>query len=147
MTDIDQKALEAALVAANDAANDDDTDHKAIMEAAILAYLANAPISEAQRDVIAERRRQVEVEGWHHDHDDATHDAGGLAIAAACYAIGSAEITGHNKARVLIWPWDWKWWKPKDRRRNLVKAGALILAEIERLDRLTAARKAGMGEG
>ncbi len=46
MTDIDQKALEAALVAANDAANDDDTDHKAIMEAAILAYLANAPISE-----------------------------------------------------------------------------------------------------
>jgi hypothetical protein len=36
-----------------------------------------------------------------------------------------------------IWPWDRKWWKPTDRRRDLVKAAALILAEIERLDRAT----------
>jgi hypothetical protein len=28
-----------------------------------------------------------------------------------------------------------EWWKPTNRRRDLVKAGALILAEIERLDR------------
>lgn len=33
------------------------------------------------------------------------------------------------------------WWKPKDRRRNLVKAGALIVAEIERLDRLASGRR------
>lgn len=33
------------------------------------------------------------------------------------------------------WPWHRVWWKPSTRRRNLVKAGALILAEIERLDR------------
>lgn len=32
-------------------------------------------------------------------------------------------------------PWDEKWWKPKNPRRDLVKAGALILAEIERIDR------------
>ena len=40
------------------------------------------------------------------------------------------------------WPhtWDASWWKPKDRRRDLVRAGALIIAEIERLDRLDAAR-------
>ena len=34
------------------------------------------------------------------------------------------------------WPWVRRWWKPTDRRRDLVKAGALILAEIERLDRI-----------
>lgn len=33
------------------------------------------------------------------------------------------------------WPWPSKWWKPKSQRRDLVRAGALILAEIERLDR------------
>jgi len=33
------------------------------------------------------------------------------------------------------WPWAEKWWKPKNERRDLVKAAALILAEIERLDR------------
>ena len=36
---------------------------------------------------------------------------------------------------VTLWPWAAEWWKPKDCRRNLVRAGALILAEIERLDR------------
>lgn len=46
MADIDQRAMEAAMIAANDAANDDDTDHKAIMEAAILAYLAHETVSE-----------------------------------------------------------------------------------------------------
>lgn len=35
------------------------------------------------------------------------------------------------------WPFTWwlDWWKPTTYRRDLVKAGALILAEIERLDR------------
>lgn len=35
----------------------------------------------------------------------------------------------------VLWPWDREWWKPKDRRRNLVRAAALLIAEIERLDR------------
>jgi hypothetical protein len=35
------------------------------------------------------------------------------------------------------WPWAPELWKPANARRDLVKAGALILAEIERLDRLT----------
>jgi len=34
-----------------------------------------------------------------------------------------------------LWPWGKEWWKPSDRRRDLVKAGALIAAEIDRLDR------------
>lgn len=33
------------------------------------------------------------------------------------------------------WPWNGRWWKPTNRRRDLIKAGALIVAEIERLDR------------
>jgi hypothetical protein len=37
-------------------------------------------------------------------------------------------------ATPLAWPQDWEF-KPADPRRMLVKAGALILAEIERLDR------------
>jgi hypothetical protein len=35
------------------------------------------------------------------------------------------------------WPWSQDWWKPTNPRRDLVKAGALIAAEIERLDRAT----------
>ena len=37
------------------------------------------------RDVVAERVRQVEQEGWTAEHDDA-HDLAELAEAAACYA-------------------------------------------------------------
>ena len=75
-------------------------------------------------DIAAERRRQVEAEGWTPEHDDA-HDDNELSRAAACYAIGN----------VAYWPWEAMWWKPKDRRRDLVRAAALIVAEIERLDR------------
>lgn len=36
------------------------------------------------------------------------------------------------------WPWDMKWWKPSDDPiKNLVKAGALIAAEIDRLNSTT----------
>lgn len=89
----------------------------------------------AARDVLSERRRQVSAEGWTPKHDDA-HTDGGLAEAAACYASHASvgpEISRHELPR--DWPWAPKWWKPGDQRRMLVKAGALILAEIERLDR------------
>jgi len=82
----------------------------------------------AALDVLEERARQVSVEGWDPDHDDEVHDDGELARAAACYALGEAGD---------LWPWDIRWWKPKDRRRDLVRAGALIVAEIECLDRAT----------
>lgn len=41
-------------------------------------------------------------------------------------------------------PWEDRlpaWWKPKDYRSNLVKSGALILAELERLDRAALAKE------
>ena len=81
-------------------------------------------ITRAARDVMNERQRQKEGEGFDESHDD-KHEYGELAIAAAAYAIPRFEL----------FPWNMYWWKPTTRRRNLVKAGALILAEIERLDR------------
>lgn len=89
-------------------------------------------------DVAKERLRQIEAKGWTPQHDD-THDDGSLAAAAGCYARGSPsayEPVG-NRA-VNLWPWHQSWWKPSDRRRNLVKAGALVVAEIERIDRAAA---------
>jgi hypothetical protein len=89
----------------------------------------------AAKDVLAERRRQVEQEGWHPDQDDDYED-GQLSMAAACYAMQGNAL---NYGPPEDWPWDKEWWKPTDDRRNLVKAAALILADIERIDRATAA--------
>lgn len=91
----------------------------------------------AARDVLAERQRQIEQEGWTPGRDDAytEHE---LSRAAACYALEGDTVITHPPKE---WPWPECWWKPSDDRRNLVKAGALILAEIERIDR--AAQPAG----
>ncbi len=98
-------------------------------------------------DVVKERVRQIKEEGWTPEHDD-THTDGAMAAAAATYAYYSSlgekrqqatqYVSGMISILHQIWPasWAWKWWKPKpDLRRNLVVAGALILAEIERIDR------------
>ena len=100
-------------------------------------------MTNAADDVLAERERQMSVEGWTEDHDD-RHDKGEMGDAAACYAATVRAFAGEQyvgrayepyMAYRDLWPWDDNWWKPKDRRRDLVRAGALILAEIERLDR------------
>jgi len=44
------------------------------------------------------------------------------------------------------WPWNMVWWKPKNYRRDLVKAAALLVAEIERLDRKAQSTNLQMGE-
>lgn len=98
--------------------------------------------SRALADIAAERLRQVEVEGWSVGHDD-EHDDFQMARAAACYAMNAGKhdteddfFDGVSNAAIHhSWPWDRSWWKPKDRRRDLIRAGALIVAEIERLDR------------
>ena len=86
-------------------------------------------------DLIAvERRRQIEEEGFTCDHDY-QHDCGELASAGACYALAEQEMVGADW-EPAFWPWDKKWWKPSsDPIRNLVKAGARIAAEIDRLQR------------
>lgn len=98
--------------------------------------------------IAAERKRQVGEEGWTATHDNA-HDHGELSQAAAIYA---SQFVDSGTA----WPWDQEWYKaaPKyrtwveyrdamldpvnrvERIRELAKAGALVAAEIDRLERL-----------
>ena len=103
--------------------------------------------TQAAQDVLAERQRQVEAEGWTPDHDD-EHAGGQMARAASIYASNAAFATAlvdGNTAMCseapLGWPWAKHWWKPVNSRRDLVKAAALILAEIERLDRAEAKKQ------
>lgn len=103
-------------------------------------------------DIAAERQRQIDQEGWSHEHDD-KHTNGEIAAAAATYAwLASLHEDAREEAikrlsysqpgifAVIhdLWPksWDSHWLKPTNPRRDLEKAGALIVAEIERLDRL-----------
>jgi hypothetical protein len=109
---------------------------------AVLPEAPKAPETDAARDVLAERRRQIEVEGWTPEHDD-EHDAGQLSAAAGSYALAASDKLhpysqgdgGFDTEPPSIWLWSNDWWKPGEPRRMLVKAGALILAEIERIDR------------
>jgi hypothetical protein len=87
--------------------------------------------------IAAERQRQIEAEGWTPEHDDAHADAE-LVRAAICYAQhGSGFDFGSECNHHYLWPWDQSWWKadPDNRVRSLEKAGALIAAEIDRLQR------------
>ncbi|WWZ67977.1 hypothetical protein V9W41_15460 [Pseudomonas aeruginosa] len=97
-------------------------------------------VPQAWLDVQAERRRQITAEGWTPEHDD-EHSHGQMARASACYALAGSSAPNDGTAALLVslaWPWDEQWWKPSTARRDLVKACALVLAEIERLDRATA---------
>lgn len=77
-----------------------------------------------------ERERQIRVKGWSAEHDD-EHVNNELALAAICYAIPDTFSQGY-------WPptWDLSWYKPTTRIRDLSKAAALLVAEIERLQRI-----------
>lgn len=128
----------------------------------LAADLAHLRRSAAIVDVARERTRQVNSEGWTSEHDDA-HGDGSIALAGACYAMFAAvsdearastdmpaglttdgePITGWA-AWLSIWPWERRFWKPTDRRRDLVKAAALLIAEIERIDRATLTAQGGV---
>jgi hypothetical protein len=100
----------------------------------------------AERDVLQERARQISGEGFTAEHDD-QHGGGEITRAALNYAAaaslamtlsakgfdGTPPLTFLGSA--FMWPWDESWWNPTDTRRNLVKAAALIIAEIDRIDR------------
>lgn len=95
-------------------------------------------VSKAVWDILGERARQISAEGWSQSHDD-EHSDGILSRAAACYALRPEErqaaVSLHLTLLHRLWPWTPSDWKPRDRRRDLVRAGALIIAELERLDR------------
>lgn len=97
--------------------------------------------------IAEERQRQVEEKGWTAEHDD-EHDCGELALAAVCYATPELLYREDRRPTAILfvdpWPWDPRWDDrkyneklPTQRRiRQLTKAGALIAAEIDRLQRL-----------
>jgi hypothetical protein len=91
--------------------------------------------------ITVERQRQISVEGWSAEHDD-QHLDGELAVAAACYAMPAfcRTMCSSTPGVQAIWPWGVEWWIPcpTDRVRELVKAGALVAAEIDRLLRVRA---------
>lgn len=110
--------------------------------------------------IAEERKRQILEEGWSAEHDD-EHTDGSLALAAVCYATPVKLFRMDELANAFHlsdpWPrsWDSVWDKryrygagralranyipdPKtysdeERIDLLVKAGALIAAEIDRL--------------
>ncbi|EPB6943443.1 TPA: coiled-coil domain-containing protein [Pseudomonas aeruginosa] len=112
--------------------------YELVAEAKISTPAAQAgQMPQAWLDVQAERRRQITAEGWTPEHDD-EHSHGQIARAAACYALAGSSAPNDGTAALLVslaWPWDEQWWKPTTVRRDMVKACALALAEIERLDR------------
>jgi hypothetical protein len=88
--------------------------------------------------IAAERGRQVSVEGWGAEHDD-VYVSGSLVRAAVAYLM---QVVGGDQSGEQIrrwWPWSFDFWKPKSALRDLVRAGALIAAEIDR--RLRAGEK------
>lgn len=90
--------------------------------------------STAPRGAVAitvERLRQTEMKGWRSERDD-QYCSGQLVDAAICYALHVSDPAMIPS----IWPWDDVHWKPRTRREDLIRAGALIAAEIDRLDRL-----------
>ena len=111
----------------------------------------------AVEEIAAERERQVGQEGWTHEHDD-QHDDESLALVAALYATPLPLYDVQQHSNGVRWkdPWPWHHFETYHRygdgdpvfkvidgdkrakhskRQRLVIAGALIIAEIERLDR------------
>ncbi|HHJ2813492.1 TPA: hypothetical protein ACQIYV_002732 [Escherichia coli] len=126
-----QVALEAAM-----------EEFDAIKTPATDAFLAEVraqgvkSLSNAVQSVIAERQRHQSAEGWTPEHDD-QYSKSQLLWASSCYVLNAI----HPFNRIPFdWPWTPEWWKPTNPRRDMVKAGALILAEIERIDRQEAAQ-------
>lgn len=114
------------------------------------------PMQKNPLELIAqERKRQIEAEGFTPTHDD-EHEFGELALVAALYATPvrlfeqAKDLSGDVYLRDP-WPSDWftKWDKRRyageivnpathtrqERFNLLVKAGALIVAEMERIQR------------
>lgn len=95
--------------------------------------------------ILKERVRQIEKEKWSSENDDRN---GGLVKAAVCYALPEGSRNGtlflgkgisiNVDFKSHFWPWSAAWWKPTpdNRIKELAKAGALIAAEIDRLQRL-----------
>ncbi|RYF81150.1 MAG: hypothetical protein EOO29_11460 [Comamonadaceae bacterium] len=105
------------------------------------------PLSQAARDVLAERVRQINAEGYDPQHDDA-HVNDEIAAMGSLFLMPEGvrdwDTTstgyGHTLGEAML-PADWEAPRFGDRRDQLVKGTALGLAEIERLDRYNAVNR------
>jgi len=115
--------------------------------ALFVSEVRNAPVVETMSphtyqaivEITAERSRQVVEEGFTADRDD-QYTRGELSRAALSYADFAASLISSRfdtnfSTPPAAWPWAIKWWKVDSPRRCLIKAAALIVAEVERLDR------------
>lgn len=106
-------------------------------------------MSKASDEVLAERQRQIDAEGYDASHDD-DHSPEDIVRAGLTYALlslahpdhrgdvsiglnsGGVKINWKDHAK-LLWPWvDGP--KPKNMRRDLVRAAALLIAAVDRMD-------------
>ncbi|MEO0797361.1 MAG: hypothetical protein AAFX93_19590 [Verrucomicrobiota bacterium] len=111
-------------------------------------YRMSEDTNDAIQLIVDERNRQIDKEDYSPEHDD-LHDECELGLAAECYVHAARMNMLHPQIEIPhwaagpggIWPWEIESWKPsQDPIRNLVKAGALIAAEIERLQRIEEAK-------
>lgn len=87
--------------------------------------------------ITQERNEHLTREGWTAEHDR-HHVAGEMIVAAMAYLQAALNRNTFHGIRydepADDWPWAGEWFKPTvDEVGNLVKAGALIAAEIDRL--------------
>lgn len=92
-------------------------------------------LSKGTCDVLVERMRRKKELDWSEEHDlDCENNE--LVKAAMSYADPLAATPEHKETppKANLWPWELKWWRPSSYRRNLIKAIALLLAELDRYD-------------
>jgi len=78
-----------------------------------------------------ERLRQIHEEGYDREHDDG-HDWRQFVKAATAYLLAAVDMPHHGAE---FWPWEPEYFKPKSPFRNMVRAGALLIAGMERFAR------------
>lgn len=115
--------------------------HEASIIPEVAEYARSHGMSLAILDVLNERHRQRAEEHFSPSADDKLLK-GELARAGACYAMSAIPAEALPRAPqelpVLVgflWPFVWSSWKPKTPREDLVRAAALLIAEVERIDR------------
>lgn len=107
------------------------------------AQHVDVELSKSALDVVAERQRQISAENYKPDQDDAyTQNELTRAAEGYIHTVVSRGWTYESNPNDYeceeippFWPWADEHWKPKSPRRDLVRAAALIIAEIERIDR------------
>lgn len=88
--------------------------------------------------IAQERQRQIEEEKYDIEGDKNFNPNEELARSAVCYALPNDNKIYDYYGKPILWPWHKRYYKPcpNDRIRELVKAGALIAAEIDRLQEI-----------